>query len=848
VICTPGSGAELEVNAMTAVTCTATDVSGNAATCGWEVVVRDHEAPRLACPIDRILSTAAQSDMATLTYTLPLSSDNVDTRPSVACSVPSGGQLEYSAAAHRVVCTATDASGNVGNCTFDVQVTDKERPVFASGCPRAIAADAVVGTRAGPVTYELPQASDNVGLTPEGVVCRPRSGSNFAVGDTTVTCEAKDPAGNAAFCDTTVTVRDSTPPLVTCPAAVSVAADGENGLTAEVSFPGAVAVDDSGVSPALTYSQESGSVFDVGATVVTVTAADGAGNKNTCNFNVVVRDVTPPTIVCPSTAAVYTTDPGEAVVTIRTFDTSTVVATDNILGSTPTIVCAPESGSARVALGRHSARCVATDDAGNEAECRAAFDVVDKEPPVLDCTEVNKVIFFGETAGTVVLEPAVRDNSGLAVEVTCSPASGSSFALGTSTATCTATDTAGNEAQCTFSVHVEEGEVDCEGAWSAWSSCSVCPLRRQRRTFEVDVQPSPGGRQCPGPISERACVNAPSCRVLESSAVFSPVDGAIFQAEPQAVKDKIAMAFSSVLSDNLATVVPEAIEIAAGSLRPIGGARRREGDLDDALSADLLVHLEDGNVEHALLLLERMVDGDDSLLADLFVALQPGPSCFFCGLTNTRLGSVAESAASNTQGSNTTNAFLGLILGVVFAAVMLIALVVVIVIRRQRRQNRGSGDRARSKGDGNITGLVNPMYMSSAGPQPSYAHPGDGLGDLDDGELNMGMFEQEDGLYAEPDALEAGADLDGYLDVQAYDEEEIHVMDAMTQSAMRDMARADSMIAKRKVERLEENMQRENAELRHRLDMLTAAVHGPSTFSSEGAVQGGAPDDDGTDE
>jgi len=358
VICTPGSGAELEVNAMTAVTCTATDVSGNAATCGWEVVVRDHEAPRLACPIDRILSTAAQSDMATLTYTLPLSSDNVDTRPSVACSVPSGGQLEYSAAAHRVVCTATDASGNVGNCTFDVQVTDKERPVFASGCPRAIAADAVVGTRAGPVTYELPQASDNVGLTPEGVVCRPRSGSNFAVGDTTVTCEAKDPAGNAAFCDTTVTVRDSTPPLVTCPAAVSVAADGENGLTAEVSFPGAVAVDDSGVSPALTYSQESGSVFDVGATVVTVTAADGAGNKNTCNFNVVVRDVTPPTIVCPSTAAVYTTDPGEAVVTIRTFDTSTVVATDNILGSTPTIVCAPESGSARVALGRHSARCV----------------------------------------------------------------------------------------------------------------------------------------------------------------------------------------------------------------------------------------------------------------------------------------------------------------------------------------------------------------------------------------------------------------------------------------------------------------------------------------------------------
>src|SRR5262249_59177198 len=47
--------------------------------------------------------------------------------------------------------------------------------------------------------------------------------------------------------------------------------------------------------------------------------------------------------------------------------------------------------------------------------------------------------------------PVATDNCGVQ-SVVCSPPSGSTFPAGTTTVTCTATDAAGNTAQCTFTV------------------------------------------------------------------------------------------------------------------------------------------------------------------------------------------------------------------------------------------------------------------------------------------------------------------------------------------------------------------------------------------------------------
>jgi hypothetical protein len=58
----------------------------------------------------------------------------------------------------------------------------------------------------------VPSASDNCGAVTAS--CSP-SGP-FPVGSTTVTCTAKDTAGNTSMCTTTVKVIDTTPPVVTC--------------------------------------------------------------------------------------------------------------------------------------------------------------------------------------------------------------------------------------------------------------------------------------------------------------------------------------------------------------------------------------------------------------------------------------------------------------------------------------------------------------------------------------------------------------------------------------------------------------------------------------------------------
>ncbi len=56
------------------------------------------------------------------------------------------------------------------------------------------------------------QSTDNCG--PAHTSCSPPSGSTFALGQTYVTCGAADAAGNSASCGFSVTVRDTTAPVL----------------------------------------------------------------------------------------------------------------------------------------------------------------------------------------------------------------------------------------------------------------------------------------------------------------------------------------------------------------------------------------------------------------------------------------------------------------------------------------------------------------------------------------------------------------------------------------------------------------------------------------------------------
>jgi hypothetical protein len=115
---------------------------------------------------------------------------------------------------------------------------------------------------------------------------------NFPVGVSTVTVTAVN-GGGFATCTFNVTVKDTQPPVITCPANISVFND-PGVCGAKVSFTPTATDNCSKVT--ITSAPASGSFFPVGTTTVTSTATDSSGNKATCSFTIKVTDNEPPVI------------------------------------------------------------------------------------------------------------------------------------------------------------------------------------------------------------------------------------------------------------------------------------------------------------------------------------------------------------------------------------------------------------------------------------------------------------------------------------------------------------------------------------------------------------------------
>ena len=113
----------------------------------------------------------------------------------------------------------------------------------------------------------------------------------------------------------------------------------------------------------------------------------------------------------------------------------------------------PPSGSI-FPQGSTTVTATATDASGNTAKCSFTVTVIDNEPPKIVCP--SDITAFQDSAfGATVNYPSpeATDNSP-GVTVACTPPSGSVLHLGSTTVTCTATDTSGNTAVCSFTVTV----------------------------------------------------------------------------------------------------------------------------------------------------------------------------------------------------------------------------------------------------------------------------------------------------------------------------------------------------------------------------------------------------------
>jgi hypothetical protein len=283
------------------------------------------------------------------------------------------------------------------------------------------------------------------------VSCSPTTGSIFAIGTTTVQCSATDSAGNAAIQKSfKVTVRDTTPPTIAAPANATYQCTSQvpvaNALQATAS--------DNAGTPVVTFVESNnggaGSLASPLIITRTFTAKDGANLTTSATQTITVKDTTAPTITLIGGDALNHSMTVEAK---TAFVDPGATASDNCTVNLNNAIT--KTGSVNTnTVGTYTLTYAVNDGHGNSSSITRTVNVVDKTPPTISCLSPITVDMTS-VVGTVVTYPKPASSDTVsAVTVTCTPASGSTFPIGTTRVQCTAKDASQNSASCTFTVTV----------------------------------------------------------------------------------------------------------------------------------------------------------------------------------------------------------------------------------------------------------------------------------------------------------------------------------------------------------------------------------------------------------
>jgi large repetitive protein len=393
----------------------------------------DTTPPVLTLPSNQIEeATSASGAVGSFTAS---ALDAVDGAVTPTCAPASGSTFPLGVTT--VNCSAQDVAGNSSNGSFTVTVRDTTGPVVTP--PSNVTAEATSSSGA-VVSYGSASAVDAV----DGAVtasCLPASGSQFALGNTTVTCSAADSRSNSGSATFTVSVGDTTPPAVTVPGNQTLEATGPSGAAYTYS-PAPSATDAVAGSPAVTCSPFSGSTFGIATTTVTCSASDGTQTGSN-SFTVTVRDLTGPALSgIPATVTLEATSPAGAA--LSAFSPS---ATDLVDGSR-TVVCTNDDTDVVITAATVYAldqttdvTCASSDTRGNQTTQSYSVTVQDTTAPVVpNLTNVGPLEATSAAGRAVSFTVTAVDVVDGNVSADCVPASGSTFALGVTEVTCTATD------------------------------------------------------------------------------------------------------------------------------------------------------------------------------------------------------------------------------------------------------------------------------------------------------------------------------------------------------------------------------------------------------------------------
>jgi hypothetical protein len=428
VNCQPPSGAFFLIGTTT-VNCTAHDSRGNTSTGTFTVTVYDHPPAPGEGPRD--LTVEATGPFGARVVYDTSDPDGEGGRPASSDCAPAPG-----------------STFPLGNTEVTCAIGGRFWVVVEDTTPPSIELQGTLSTTTsdpnGAVLFFSAIGTDLVD-GPVGVSCTPGSGDLYPPGTTTITCNASDAHGNSVeqTFEAEVIVLNTDPPVISVPADISVEATNAAGATVTYD---ATATDDVDGSVPVTCTPASGSVFGIGTTTVNCSASDSSGSTTNASFLVTVSDTTPPTLTLPAALSAEATGPGGANVSFS-------VSASDIVDGAVAVECTHLSGQL-FPLGTTIVTCHATDAHANGVAGTFSVSVVDTTPPDVtvpaDITE-EATSFAGAVA---TFSASANDLVDGALSATCSPLSGTTFPLGTTTVTCSATDSHGNTGSASFDVNI----------------------------------------------------------------------------------------------------------------------------------------------------------------------------------------------------------------------------------------------------------------------------------------------------------------------------------------------------------------------------------------------------------
>ncbi|MBK6698525.1 MAG: HYR domain-containing protein [Saprospiraceae bacterium] len=272
--------------------------------------------------------------------------------------------------------------------------------------------------------------------------------------DFTLTLITTDGNSCTSSCTKTVNVLDNTAPVITAGTIAScypTVADAEAAALAATS-----AID--GCPGSLT---EIASTSGVCSAVVTITFTDACTNSSSVTYNTRI-DNTSPVLTCPGN---ITINAGNNVCG-RNVHYTDPSATDNCPGAI-TIIHTDGSGYVNhdfFPVGVTTQSFKATDGCGYTSTCSFTVTVIDDQDPIITGCPINigplgnDLNICGRTVSWTA--PTASDNCpGVTLAVNPPNANGSTFPVGVTTVTYTATDASGRTAICVFTVEIEDTEA-----------------------------------------------------------------------------------------------------------------------------------------------------------------------------------------------------------------------------------------------------------------------------------------------------------------------------------------------------------------------------------------------------